>query len=113
MDCAISPRSRAALLTVDLVLVPVQLPPFVRAGFAETLRVVNEANTFLPQLRIRVVLNRCGVHEVDAREIARAFANSGPPVLTSCIAQRAVLADAVLTCGSRSRWPTAQQPSGR
>jgi len=41
MDCAISPRSRAALLTVDLVLVPVQLPPFVRAAFAETLRFVN------------------------------------------------------------------------
>src|SRR5262249_4330750 len=58
MDCAISPRSRAALLTVDLVLVPVRLPPFVRASFAETLRFVNEANTFRPRLRTRIVLNR-------------------------------------------------------
>ena len=75
MDCAISPRSRAALLTVDLVLVPVRLPPFVRAAFAETLRFVNEANTFRPRLRTRIV----------------------PPVLTSCIGRRAVLAEAVVT----------------
>jgi chromosome partitioning protein len=85
------------LLTADLVLVPVQLPPFGRAAFAETLRLVNEASTFRPQLRIRVVLNRCDVRAVDVREIARALTNSGPPVLTSCIGQRAVLADAVVT----------------
>ena len=88
--------TRSALLTADLVLVPVQ-PPFVRAAFAETLRLVNEANTFRLRLRIRVVLNRCDVRAVDAREIARALANFAPPVLTSCIGQRAVLADAVLT----------------
>jgi chromosome partitioning protein len=98
MDRPISPRSCAgALLTVDLVLVPVQLPPFGRAAFAETLRLVNEANTFRPQLRTRVVLNCCDVRAIDAREIARALTNSDPPVLTSCIGKRAVLADAVLT----------------
>jgi chromosome partitioning protein len=89
--------TRSAQLTADLMLVAVQLPPFVRAAFAETLRLVNEANTFRPQLRTRVVLNRCDVRAVDAREIARALTNSDPPVLTSCIGQRAVLADAVLT----------------
>jgi chromosome partitioning protein len=31
---------------------------FVRAAFAETLRFVNEANTFRPRLRTRIVLNR-------------------------------------------------------
>jgi cellulose biosynthesis protein BcsQ len=45
--------TRSALLTADLVLVPVQTPPFVRAAFAETLRLVNEASTFRPQLRTR------------------------------------------------------------
>jgi chromosome partitioning protein len=88
---------RSALLTADLVVVPVRLPPLVRAAFAETLRLVNEANTFRPQLRTRVVLNRCNVRAVDVREIVRALANSASPVLTSCIRQRAVLADAVLT----------------
>ena len=58
------------------------------AAFTETLRLVNEVNTFRPQLRIRVVLNRCDVRAIDAHEIAPALANSG---------QRAVLADAVLT----------------
>jgi chromosome partitioning protein len=93
----IAALTRSALLTADLVLVSVQLPPFVRAAFAETLRLVNEANTFRPQLRTRVVLNRCDVRAVDAREIARALANSDPPALTSCIGQRVVLADAGLT----------------
>ncbi len=95
--CHIAALTRSALPTVDLVRVPVQLPPFVRAAFAETLRLVNEANTFRPQLRPRIVLNHGDVHAVDAREIARAPANSDPPELTSCIGQRAVLADAVLT----------------
>ena len=89
--------TRSALLTADLVLVPIGLASFVRAAFAETLRLVNEVNAFRPQLRTRVVLNRCNVRAVDVREIARALANSAPPVLTSCIGQRAVLADALLT----------------
>src|SRR5262249_4309732 len=46
----IAALTRSALLTADSVLVPVQLPPFGRAAFAETLRLVNEANTFRPQL---------------------------------------------------------------
>ena len=92
----IAALTRSALLTADLVLVPVQ-PPFVHAAFAETLRLVNAANTFRLQLRTRIVLNRRDVRAVDAREIARALDNSAPPVLTSCIGERAVLADAVLT----------------
>jgi chromosome partitioning protein len=68
----ITARTRSALLSADLMVVPVQLPPSVRAAFAETLRLVNEANTFRPQLRI---LNRCDVRAVDAREIARAGAD--------------------------------------
>ena len=90
MDCAISPRLRAALLTVDLVLVPVRLPPFVLAAFAETLRFVNEANTFRPRLRTRIVLNRRDAHDLDAHEIAQALAKCDPPVLTSCIAEAVV-----------------------
>src|SRR6516225_10042453 len=93
----IATLTRSALLTADLVLVPVQLSPFGRAAFAETLRLVNEANTFRPQLRTRIVLNRCDVHAVDARKIARALAKPDPPVLTSDIDRRAVLADAVVT----------------
>jgi chromosome partitioning protein len=93
----IAALTRSALLTAHLVLVPVQLPVFVRAALAETLRLVNEASIFRPQLRTRVVLNRCDVRAADVREIARALANSDPPVLTSCIGQRAVLAEAVLT----------------
>ena len=84
----IAALTRSALLTVGLLLVPVQLPQFVRAAFAETLRLVNEVNTFRPRVRTRIVLSRRDVHEVDAREIAPAFANSDPPVLTSCIGRR-------------------------
>ena len=89
--------TRSASIAADLVLVPVQPPPFVRAALAKTLRIVNEMNTFRPQLRTRFVLNRCNVCAVIHREIAQILANSDPPVLTSCIGQRAVLADAILT----------------
>jgi hypothetical protein len=70
---------------------------FVRAAFAETLRFVNEANTFRPRLRTRIVLNRRDAHDLDAHEIAQALAKCDPPVLTSCIGRRAVLAEAVVT----------------
>ena len=65
----ISALTRSALLTADLVLVPVQLSPFGRAAFAETLRLVNEANTFRPQLRTRVVLNCCDVRAIVLQAI--------------------------------------------
>ena len=57
-DSHVAALTRSAPLTVDLVLVPVQLPPFVRAAFAETFRLFNKANTFRPRLRTRIVLNR-------------------------------------------------------
>ena len=65
----IATLTRSALLTADLVLVPVQLSPFGRAAFAETLRLVNEANTFRPQLRTRVVLNCCDVRAIVLQAI--------------------------------------------
>jgi chromosome partitioning protein len=89
--------TRSALLTANFVLVPVGWPPFVGVTFVETLRLVNEVNTFRPQLNARVVLNRCDVRAVDVREVARALANSDPPMLASSIGQRAALVDAVLT----------------
>ena len=82
---------------MDLVLVPVRLPPLVRAAFAETLRFVNEANTFRPRLHTRIVLNRRDAHDLDAHEIAQALAKCDPPVLTSSIGRRAGLAEAVVT----------------
>jgi chromosome partitioning protein len=94
--CHIAALTRSAL-TVDLALVPVRLPPFVRAAFAETLRLVNEANTFRPPLRTRIVLNRRDAHDLEAHEIAQVLAKPDPPVLTSCIGRRSVLADAVVT----------------
>src|SRR6516225_2072904 len=111
--CHVAALARGALLTVDLVLVPVQLPPFVRAAFAETFRLVNEANTFRPRLRTRIVLNRRDAHDVDAHEIAQALVKYDPPVLTSCIGRRAVLAEAVVTGRVAFEMATAQQPSGR
>ena len=65
----IATLTRSALLTADLVLVPVQLSPFGRAAFAETLRLVNEANTFRPKLRTRVVLNCCDVRAIVLQAI--------------------------------------------
>ena len=52
-------------------------------------------------------------HDLDAHEIAQALAKCDPPVLTSCIGRRAVLAEAVVTGRVAFEMATAQQPSGR
>ena len=52
-------------------------------------------------------------HDLDAHEIAQALAKCDPPVLTSGIGRRAVLAEAVVTGRVAFEMATAQQPSGR
>jgi chromosome partitioning protein len=90
----IAALTRAALLAADLVIVPTQPPPFEGSALAETLRLANATSTFRPQLRTRLVLNRCDLRVFIAHGIARTLADYDPPVLASRIGQRAVFAEA-------------------
>jgi chromosome partitioning protein len=88
---------RSVLLVADFALIPVRPPPFHSSVFDETLRLVNEANTFRPQLRTRVVLNRCDMRAVIFHQATHALAPHDPPPLTSWIGKRAVFANALQT----------------
>ncbi|AFK54041.1 ParA family partition ATPase [Tistrella mobilis] len=89
--------ARSALLAADLILVPVQPSPFDGWASAEMLRLLDEARVFRPELRARMLLNRCAARTVIARETAEALADHDPPVLGSRVGQRIAFADTART----------------
>ncbi len=80
-------------MAADFVLVPVQPPPFQGLAFVETLRLANGIMTVRPQLRIRLVLNRCNARAGVTQNLTQALADYDPPALTSSITERAVFAE--------------------
>src|SRR5262245_55570010 len=72
--------TRSALMAADL---PLQPPPF--QGLA--LRLANGMVTVRPQLRIRLVLNRCSVRARVTRDPTQALAGYDPRALTSSITE--------------------------
>ncbi len=86
--------ARSALLAADLVLIPAQPSPFDGWASAEMLRLLDEARVFRPELRARMLLNRCAARTVIARETAAALAGHDPAVLRATVGQRVAFADA-------------------
>src|SRR3546814_4302245 len=80
--------ARSALLAADLVLIPAQPSPFDGWASSEMLRLLDEARIFRPELRARMLLNRCAARTVIARETAEALADQDPPMLASRVGQR-------------------------
>ncbi|MCO6185192.1 ParA family partition ATPase [Rhizobium sp. L1K21] len=85
---------RSALLSADLVLIPVQPSPFDGWASAEILRLIEEARIFRPQLIVRFVLNRCATRTIIARETSQALSDQDPPAMRTTIGQRVVYATA-------------------
>ena len=83
---------RSALLSADLVLIPVQPSPLDGWASAEMLALLSEARIYRPELAARFVLNRCGARTVLARETAETLADHDPPVLATTIGQRVAFA---------------------
>jgi len=89
--------ARSALLAADLVIIPAQPSPFDGWASAEMLRLLDEARIFRPELRARMLLNRCPARTVIARETAEALEGHDPPVLAGRVGQRVAFADAART----------------
>jgi chromosome partitioning protein len=87
--------TRSALMAADFALVPVQPPPFQGLAFIETLRLANGIMTVRPQLRVRLVLNRCKLRASVTRDLTQTLADYDPPALTSSITERDVVANAM------------------
>lgn len=100
--------ARSALLAADLVLIPAQPSPFDGWASSEMLRLLDEARIFRPELRARMLLNRCAARTVIARETAEALADQDPPMLASRVGQRIAFADAARTGRLASESDTGQ-----
>ncbi|ODP36787.1 ParA family partition ATPase [Sphingomonas turrisvirgatae] len=100
--------ARSALLAADLVLIPAQPSPFDGWASSEMLRLLDEARIFRPELRARMLLNRCAARTVIARETAEALADQDPPMLASRVGQRVAFADAARTGRLASESDTGQ-----
>ncbi len=89
--------ARSALLAADLVLIPATPSPFDGWASAEMLRLLDEARVFRPEVRARLLLNRCAARTVIARETADALAEHDPPALVARVGQRVAFADTART----------------
>ena len=99
---------RSAMLAADLVLVPAQPSPFDGWAAGETLRLLQEAQRFRPQLIARFVLNRCIARSLIASETAAVLAKYDPPALAARIGQRVAFADAARTGRLVSEMPRGE-----
>lgn len=100
--------ARSALLAADLVLIPAQPSPFDGWASSEMLRLLDEARIFRPELRARMLLNRCAARTVIARETAEALADQDPPMLASRVGQRVAFAEEARTGRLASESDTGQ-----
>jgi chromosome partitioning protein len=103
---------RSAMLAADLALVPAQPSPFDGWASSETLRLLQEARRFRPQLIARFVLNRCAARTLIASDIADALTKHDPPALASRVGQRVVFADAARAGRLVSEMPRSE-PAAR
>lgn len=90
----VSALARSAILASDLVLIPVQPSSYDVWAAAETVKLVEEAQQFKPELRAAFVVNRRIPKTVLGGDVAGALADYSPPVLGSAIAQRIAFAEA-------------------
>jgi len=90
----VSALARSAILASDLVLIPVQPSSYDVWAAAETVKLIEEAQQFRPELKAAFVVNRRIPKTVLGGDVAGALADYSPPVLSCAIAQRIAFAEA-------------------
>lgn len=85
---------RAAILASDVVLIPVQPSPYDIWAAAETVRLIQEAQQFKPDLKGVFVINRKIANTAIGRDVTEALAQfEDIPVLSTALHQRVVYAE--------------------
>jgi chromosome partitioning protein len=90
----VSALARSAILAADLVLIPVQPSSYDVWAAAETVKLVEEAQQFKPEVRAAFVVNRKIPKTVIGGDVAGALADYSPVVLDAAISQRVSFAEA-------------------
>ena len=90
----VSALARSAILAADLVLIPVQPSSYDVWAAAETVKLVEEAQQFKPDIKAAFVINRRIVNTSIGAEVGSALSDYSLPVLDASIAQRVSIAEA-------------------
>lgn len=90
----VSALVRSALLTSDVVLIPVQPSSYDVWAAGETVQLLVEAQTFAPQLSGAFVINRKIPNTVIGRDVVGALEEYDLPTLSTAVAQRVAYAEA-------------------
>jgi len=102
-------EQRAAMLSADLVVMPVTPGPADVWALRETIGLLNEAREYRPELGAVVVLNRIDARTTISSVTRRAVADAGVPILTATLGNRVAFGEAtaaglgVVTYAPKSR----------
>ena len=89
----VSALARTAILAADLVLIPVQPSSYDIWAASETVKIIEEAQGFKPELKAAFVINRRIVNTAIGRDVEEALADYQFPTLKSTVGQRVVFAE--------------------
>lgn len=90
----VSALARSAILASDLVLIPVQPSSYDVWAAAETVKLIEEAQQFKPELKSAFVVNRKVDRTTIGKEVEGALADYSPPVLSAALQSRIAFAEA-------------------
>jgi chromosome partitioning protein len=86
--------ARSAILACDMILIPVQPSPFDIWSCADIVGLIQEAQTYRPEIRAAFVVNRKIANTAIARDVKSAFADFPFALLPLAITQRVAFAEA-------------------
>jgi len=86
--------ARSAIMSADLVIIPVQPSPYDIWSASETVKLIEEAKIYKPALQANFLINRMVAGTIIGNNVDQALNEQGIEVLDNRIHQRIVYADA-------------------
>lgn len=85
--------ARSAILTSDIVLIPVQPSPYDIWAADEVVKLIGEAKVFKENIKSVFVINRKITNTAISRDVGEALSSYDVPVLTAAVTQRVIFAE--------------------
>lgn len=89
----VSALARTSILASDLVLIPVQPSSYDVWAASETVKLIQEAQGFKPEIKAAFIINRRITNTAISREVAEALADYEFPLLKTTIGQRVIFSE--------------------
>lgn len=85
--------ARSAILTSDIVLIPVQPSPYDIWAADEVVKLISEAKVFKENIKSVFVINRKITNTAISRDVGEALSSYEVPVLKASVTQRVIFAE--------------------